>query len=264
MQTLGEEYCDILQVTGQSLVPTLIVSDSLTALLTVLQVSKDQQDVMLLCVQDCIDAKYDGKLSRCPRTSFLNCAPTFSGSIGLPPGTVRRGFLVLLQTMMPYLADQIGTSAERTTTHTASWASQSQLTDQISAAQPHFASTGKPAFSLLPVTCVFTCLTLHSCLILKYQMVSVVRRSMSLQQRDQTDHQVCICNVQMRNLCTSPPGQFPSIASCRKLLEDGAASGKCYHNTQELQCACILRCSTSMACIITGQSVQQVSCVFKQ
>ncbi|DBB14188.1 TPA: hypothetical protein ACH3X3_001137 [Trebouxia sp. C0006] len=78
MQTLGEEYCDILQVTG---------------------------------------------------------------SVGLPPGTVRRGFLVLLQTMMPYLADQIGNSAERPPTYSASWASQSQLTDQASAVQPRFAST---------------------------------------------------------------------------------------------------------------------------
>lgn len=76
MQTLGEEYCDILQVTG---------------------------------------------------------------SIGLPPGTVRRGFLVLLQTMMPYLADQIGTSAEGPT-HSALWASHSQLTERNPAAQPHFAS----------------------------------------------------------------------------------------------------------------------------
>jgi len=166
MQTLGEEYCDILQVTGQSLVTTLFVSHSLTALLTVLQVSTDQQDVMLLCAHDCIYANTNGKLSRCPKISFFSCALTFLGSVGLPPGTVRRGFLVLLQTMMPYLADQIGTSAERPPTHTASWASQSQLTDQTSAAQPHFASTGKPAFSLLPVTRVFTCLTLHSCLIL--------------------------------------------------------------------------------------------------
>jgi len=166
MQTLGEEYCDILQVTGQSLVTTLFVSHSLSALLTVLQVSTDQQDVMLLCAHDCIYANTNGKLSRCPKISFFSCALTFLGSVGLPPGTVRRGFLVLLQTMMPYLADQIGTSAERPPTHTASWASQSQLTDQTSAAQPHFASTGKPAFSLLPVTRVFTCLTLHSCLIL--------------------------------------------------------------------------------------------------
>ncbi|KAL0024438.1 hypothetical protein WJX77_003645 [Trebouxia sp. C0004] len=78
MQTLGEEYCDILQVTG---------------------------------------------------------------SIGLPPGTVRRGFLVLLQTMMPYLAHQIGTSAEGPPTHSALWASQSQLTDQAPAAQSLFAAT---------------------------------------------------------------------------------------------------------------------------
>ncbi len=166
MQTLGEEYCDILQVTGQSPATTLFVSDSLTALLTVLQVSADQQDVMFLCVHDCIYAKFDGKLSRCPRTSFLNCAPTFLGSVGLPPGTVRRGFLVLLQTMMPYLADQIGTSAERPPTHSASWASRSQLTDQTSAAQPRFASVGEPAFFPLHVTLVFTCLTFHSCLIL--------------------------------------------------------------------------------------------------
>ncbi len=131
------------------------VSDSLTALLTVLQVSTDQQDVMFLFVHDCVYAKNDGKLSRCPRTFFLNCAPTFSGSVGLPPGTVRRGFLVLLQTMMPYLADQIGTSAEQPPTHSAPWASQSQLTDQTSAAQPRFASIGEPASSSLHVTCLY-------------------------------------------------------------------------------------------------------------
>ena len=68
VQTLGEEYCDILQVTGQSLVMVLFVSDSLTALLTVLQVSAEQQDVMFLCVHDCIYAINNGKLSRCPRT----------------------------------------------------------------------------------------------------------------------------------------------------------------------------------------------------
>lgn len=166
MQTLGEEYCDILQVTGQSLVMTLFVSDSLTAQLTVLQVSTDQKEVMFLRVHDCIYAKSDGKLSRCPRTSSLNCAPTFSGSVGLPPDTVRRGFLVLLQTMMPYLADQIGTSAERPPTHFASWASQSQLTDQASAAQPHSASTGEPAFSSPHVKLVFAYFTLHFCLVL--------------------------------------------------------------------------------------------------
>ncbi|KAL0035070.1 hypothetical protein WJX79_009657 [Trebouxia sp. C0005] len=77
VQTLGEEYCDILQVTG---------------------------------------------------------------SVGLPPGTVRRGFLVLLQTLMPYLADKIGTSAEGPHTRSASWASHSQVADQTPAAQPHFAS----------------------------------------------------------------------------------------------------------------------------
>ncbi len=71
-------------------------------------------------------------------------------------------------------------------------------------------------------------------------------------------------NVQMRNLCTSPPGQFPLIASRRKLLEGGAASGKCYLSTQELQCACTLHCFTSTAYIITGQSVQQVNFVSKQ
>jgi len=171
MQTLGEEYCDILQVTGQSLVPMLFVSDSLTATLTVLQDSTDQQGVVLLYVHDCIYAENDGKLSRCPRTtffefcSFLGFLCTFLGSVGLPPGTVRRGFLVLLQTMMPYLADQIGNSAERPPTYSASWASQSQLTDQASAAQPRFASTGEPAFSSLRVTLVFICPTFHSCLI---------------------------------------------------------------------------------------------------
>lgn len=135
-------------------------------MLTVLQVITDQQDVVLLCVHDCIHAKYDGKLSRCPRTSFLKCAATLSGSIGLPPGTVRRGFLVLLQTMMPYLADHIGTSAEGPPTHSASWASQSQLTDQTPAAQPHFASIGKPAFSSPHVMLILTCPTFHSYLVL--------------------------------------------------------------------------------------------------
>jgi len=49
MQTLGEEYCDILQVTGQSLVPTLFVSDSLTATLTVLQDSTDPGRCASVC-----------------------------------------------------------------------------------------------------------------------------------------------------------------------------------------------------------------------
>ena len=54
---------------------------------------------------------------------------------------------MLLQTMMPYLADQIGTSAEGPT-HSALWASHSQLTERNPAAQPHFAS-GKPPVSSL-------------------------------------------------------------------------------------------------------------------
>ena len=147
MQTLGEEYCDILQVTGQSLVPMLFVSDSLTATLTVLQDSTDQQGVVLLYVHDCIYAENDGKLSRCPRTTFFEFC----------------SFLGFLCTFLG--SDQIGNSAERPPTYSASWASQSQLTDQASAVQPRFASTGEPAFSSLRVTLVFICPTFHSCLI---------------------------------------------------------------------------------------------------
>lgn len=54
MQTLGEEYCDILQVTGQSLKATLFVSDILTAMLKLEPI--DQQVVVHLCVHDCIYA----------------------------------------------------------------------------------------------------------------------------------------------------------------------------------------------------------------
>lgn len=59
---------------------------------------------------------------------------------------------MLLQTLMPYLADKIGTSAEGPHTRSASWASHSQVADQTPAAQPHFASIGQPPVSSLQVT----------------------------------------------------------------------------------------------------------------
>ena len=37
-----------------------------------------------------------------------------SGRIGVAPGVVRRGLLVLLQTVLPYMIDRVGTSADGT------------------------------------------------------------------------------------------------------------------------------------------------------
>lgn len=75
-----------------------------------------------------------------------------TGSVGLPPGTVRRGLLVLLETMLPYLVDQIGTSAEGSSVRTAPWASHGSVADHSAAVGSRSASSGEfvPDFPCLP------------------------------------------------------------------------------------------------------------------
>lgn len=47
------------------------------------------------------------------QTASVNAAPwTLSGRVGVAPAVVRRGLLVLLQTLLPYMVDRLGTSAE--------------------------------------------------------------------------------------------------------------------------------------------------------
>ena len=77
VQTLGEEYCDILQVNGK-----LLIGHTLANL-------KVQQ------------------------TASIKVTPwTLLGRVGVAPAVVRRGLLVLLQTLLPYMVDRLGTSAE--------------------------------------------------------------------------------------------------------------------------------------------------------
>ena len=71
-----------------------------------------------------------------------------SGLIGLPPGIVQRGLLVLLQTLMPYLADRVGGTAEAPL-HSAPWASHHSSDHPTTTPTSHVASTGACFYSLL-------------------------------------------------------------------------------------------------------------------
>lgn len=60
----------------------------------------------------------------------------FVGMVGLPPSVVQRGLLVLLETVMPYLADRAGGTA----LDSAPWTSPS---NHLSSASPNFAAPGE-------------------------------------------------------------------------------------------------------------------------
>ena len=63
-----------------------------------------------------------------------------SGQVGLPPGAVQRGVLVLLQTLAPYLADRIGGTTAPLLS--APWASHHSSDHHTTIPSPHVASTG--------------------------------------------------------------------------------------------------------------------------
>ena len=74
----------------------------------------------------------------------LSCHNQFlmpSGLVGLPPGTVQRALLVLLQTLMPYLADRVGGTAEAPL-HSVPWGSHYSSHPPTTIPTPDVASTG--------------------------------------------------------------------------------------------------------------------------
>ena len=62
-------------------------------------------------------------LTLCVAPSFKTQQLWLSGRIGVAPGVVRRGLLVLLQTVLPYMIDCLGTSADRSElqAHAVDW-----------------------------------------------------------------------------------------------------------------------------------------------
>lgn len=100
VQTLGEEYCDILQVTGMPHLKSCV----------------QELPIRTICCRFYYGQPSFSVLSQ----AWLLLMP--SGLVGLPPGTVQRGLLVLLQALVPYLADRVGGTAQASL-HSAPWAS---------------------------------------------------------------------------------------------------------------------------------------------
>ena len=77
-----------------------------------------------------------------------------SGLVGLPPGTVQRGLLVLLQALVPYLADRVGRTAEASL-HSAPWASHHSDDRDTAPPNPCTAATAACVYPLLSTCAKF-------------------------------------------------------------------------------------------------------------
>lgn len=148
VQTLGEEYCDILQVTGKPQLQRCM--EGLVNTQNVLQMAfmvrrkmlcKAQQPLQHYCYHT-----YTKTLQAPLSRHELWLMPL--GLVGLPPGTVQRGLLVLLQTLVPYLADRVGGTAEAPL-HLAPWASHYSSDQHTTISSSPVASTGACIYPLL-------------------------------------------------------------------------------------------------------------------
>lgn len=149
VQTLGEEYCDILQVTGmQQLKASWNVIHG-TWFMTTHKVSHIMLLVKCSTQSTCTHKKHNVQAILAPLCSaHKQPVVAVSGPTGVPPGTVQRGLLVLLQALLPHLAEQLGGTTEAPL-QPAPWASHPS-NDNSSRPNPDVASSSED-ISLVPL-----------------------------------------------------------------------------------------------------------------